>query len=39
MPEKNMASNDIKKVETSPTLKATIKDTEIRPIAINGIEL
>ena len=34
-----MASKDMKKVEISPTLKATIKDTEIRPIPMKGIEL
>ena len=34
-----MAIKEIKKVVISPTLKATIKDADIRPIPIKGIEL
>ena len=39
IPEKNMVIKEIKKVVTSPTLKAIIKDADIRPIPIKGIEL
>jgi hypothetical protein len=34
-----MAIKEIKKVVISPTLKAIIKDADIRPIPIKGIEL
>tara|TARA_X000000368_G_scaffold324577_1_gene261649 strand:- start:23 stop:259 length:237 start_codon:yes stop_codon:yes gene_type:complete len=39
IPEKNIDNKEIKKLEISPILKITIKDAEISPKPIKGIEL
>tara|TARA_Y100001935_G_scaffold229429_1_gene209098 strand:+ start:348 stop:704 length:357 start_codon:yes stop_codon:yes gene_type:complete len=39
IPEKNTDKTEIKKLVTSPTLYTIINDADIKPKAINGIEL
>ena len=39
IPEKNIDNKEIKKLEISPILKITIKEAEISPKPIKGIEL